>query len=56
MISRSTSAVHHFGKECGAGPVSDHLMNQQETMTDQGTLFMSHTLKELYKLLGIKSV
>ncbi len=28
----------------------------KEILTDQGTAFMSHTLKELYELLGIKSI
>ncbi len=28
----------------------------KEILTDQGTVFMSRTLKELYELLGIKSI
>lgn len=28
----------------------------KEILTDQGTTFMSHTLRKIYKLLGIKSV
>ncbi len=28
----------------------------KEILIDQGTVFMSHTLKELYELLGIKSI
>ena len=30
--------------------------NSERNLTDQGTLFMSRTLRELYELLGIQSI
>ena len=28
----------------------------KKILTDQGTTFMSHTLRKLYELLGVKSI
>lgn len=57
-ISQSSATAHHFCKECAAGTVSVHLLAGilKEILTDQHPSFMSHTLKEVYKLGGIKSV
>ncbi len=59
--TRYPEAVHpalHFSEERSRGTVSTHLPsgNPKEIPTDQGTAFMSRTLKELYELLGIKSI
>lgn len=37
----------------GTFQVISHVGILKDILTDRGTLFMSHTLKELYKLLGI---
>ncbi len=57
-ISGSSAPALHLGEERGRGTISNHLQsgNPKEILTDQGTAFMSRTLKELYELLGIKSI
>ncbi len=48
----------HFRKECSGGSVQYDLPVgiPKEILTDQGTAFMSRTIRELYELLGIKSI
>ncbi len=56
-IPGGSSAPQHFRKKCGGGSVQYDLPGiPKEILTDQGTAFMSRTIRKLYGLLGIKSV
>jgi len=56
-ISGGLAIAQHFYKECRAGAVSGHIPSRNpERDSDQGTQFMSITLRERYGLLGIKSI
>ncbi len=54
-IPGGSSAPQHFCKKCGGGSVQYDLPGGNP-QRDQGTAFMSRTIRELYGLLGIKSV
>ncbi len=57
-ISGSNAPALHFGKERSRGTVPTHLPsgNPKRDSHGSGHAFMSRTLKELYELLGIKSI
>ncbi len=57
-IPGGSGAPQHFRKECSGGSVQYDLPggNPERDSHDQGTAFMSRTIRELYELLGIKSI
>lgn len=55
-IGTVLSAVRRLNNEISGSQIISRVGIPKEILTDQETLFMSQTLKELYGLLGITSI